>query len=118
MTYSKPRITGFVWHHLLMAINWEVLEHAFVITRQDGGAKLLHQPGGPGTFGVVAAIGAEQIQGFVLRTGPEANLAEVVLKVTYLPGEKCLGVTDRITEAERWVADANQLVHQARQRRK
>lgn len=117
MTHFKPHITGFMWHDLLMAISWENLERAFEITRQDGDAKLLHQPGGPGTFGVVAAIGSEQIQDFVLRIDTETNLAEVVLKVTYSPGEKCLGVTDRVAEAKRWVADANDLLRQAHQRR-
>ncbi|MFN8569111.1 MAG: hypothetical protein U0Z44_16695 [Kouleothrix sp.] len=107
MTHFKPHITGFMWHDLLMAISWENLERAFEITRQDG-MLLLHQPGGPGTFwGSRAAIGSEQFQDFVLRIDTETNLAEVVLKVTYSPGEKCLGVTDRVAEAKRWVADTN-----------
>jgi len=91
------------------------MRSAFDITRQHGDAGLFHQPDGPGTYGIGASIAAETILGFELRPVPETELTEVILRVTYPPGEKCLGITNQLSEAAQWVAEANGIIQRVRQ---
>lgn len=115
---NKPIIKAFRWDSKFMALDWNLMRGAFDITRPDGGAGILIPNSNPNKPGVQAAISAHKIRGFLLRPDPETNLTEIILEVSYGTGEKCLGLTDQVAEAERWVADANKLVEEARERRK
>src|SRR5512145_3411928 len=117
MAQYKRHIAQFIWRQGVMVLNWDDTISAFDITSSDGGAGIFHQPGGPGTFGIKAAISPEDILGFIVQPDSATGLSEVILRVTYPPGEESLGLTERRVEAERWVADANALVEQARKRR-
>ena len=96
-----------------MAIDWEEMPRAFEIVRRSGGAKIFHQPEGPGTFGVIAAIGGEQICQFSMQEDPETGGTEVLLHVTYTATPQSLGVTKQRAEAQQWVTNANALLQHA-----
>ena len=109
MASTKPRITDFRWHDKYMAIDWEMMLYAFVIDSQYGGAKILvHSP--DLSVSVQGTISAHQIRRFLVRADEETGLAEVVLEVTYGSREECLGLTDKVEEARRWIARANDLI--------
>ena len=97
-----------------MAIDWQTMMFAFDITRSDGGAGILIPSTDPDKPGVQAAIPPEKMLEFTIRKVPPTEYVEVILKVSYEPGEKCLGLTTQIEEAEKWVMDANKLLDEVR----
>lgn len=120
MSNNKPRITAFVWHDQLMAIDWEDMQTAFDISVQHGDAGIFIPPPPDSSYsvGVQAAISAQNISHFELQLDPETGLTEVVLNVTYESGKKSLGLTNQLKEARRWVADANEIVRRVREERR
>ncbi len=118
MTHIKPRITAFVYGDLIMTIDWDTMRYAFDISKGHGDAAIfIHPPPGSVYPGMGAAISAPKIRCFSLRTDRDTGLTEVVLEVTYGSGKECLGLTDQVEEAEKWVATANELVRLARKRK-
>jgi hypothetical protein len=114
----KPRIKAFVYGDSFMAIDWNTMRYAFDISTEHGDAGIfVHPPPGSVYPGMGAAISAPKIRRFVLRPDQDTGLTEVVLEVTYGSGEECLGLTDQVEEAEKWVATANELVRLARERK-
>jgi hypothetical protein len=100
-----------------MAIDWQTMMEAFVITWPDGGAIILIPSTVTGKPGIQAAISFDKIRGFTLREVPETEYAEVILEVNYEPSEKCLGLTKQVEEAKKWVTDANKLLNNVRKRK-
>jgi hypothetical protein len=115
MGTPKPTITAFIWHADWLGIDWDIYRYAFTITRNDGGAVISSLPSG-----VEAGIDRTKMLGFwVIRGGGEgedADLAEVILEVTYHSGIESLGLTRNVDEAEQWVRDANELLRSAKAR--
>ncbi len=109
MAPRKPRIIRFYSEEWGLGIDWDITRDAFILERQFGGAKLF---GIPAYFQV--GIDLREIVGFRLDLGNEADLAEVILDVTYHSGHESLGVTDQLEQAERWVQEANRIVADAR----
>ncbi len=117
MTRTKPIITKFRWNETYLAIDWQTMMFAFVITWPDGGATILLPSTEADKPGVQAAISFDKIRRFVLREVPETEYAEVILEVNYEPSEKCLGLTKQVGEAQKWFTDANRLLNNVRKRK-
>lgn len=114
---QKPKITAFRWYgDRCLILDWETRRYAFSITAPDAGATIVVIDEKAG-LSVDAAISACDICRFFLEPIPNKRQVEVILEVTYGDGKKSLGVTDQIQQAQRWVANANEFVRQARENR-
>lgn len=108
----KQQIVKFSYYPKFITIDWVHMIRAFAIIRPRGGATIFHQPGGPGTPGLGAAIDANDIIEFSLQVDPVTNTAELILTTNY--EAISLGVTDDPIEAQKWVAQANKIVAKGR----
>lgn len=109
---NKHQIIKFGYYPNLITIDWAHMIRAFAIIRPGAGATILHQPGGPGTFGVGAAIDSRDIIEFSLQVDSSNNAYEVIL--TTNNETISLGITDDPLEAQKWVIEANEIVAEGR----
>ncbi len=112
MKRTKPRITRFGWHKRYMWIDRETTLYAFVISHEDGGAKIFMVPPG-----IHFGIEPEQMLQFRLVHDEETSREEVMLDLTFQSEPESLGVTDQAEDARKWVRDANALLEEAKRRR-